>query len=208
MKRYLCALLALALLCGAAMAEAEEPEIIAIEQITASEEGSEATAAPGEDSEEITAVDEAAEETPEVETTPEATLPPDTVKLDFEDGFSLQFPKGWLYHPVAEDMAEQGVVYCLSDAAGTGWLYIQNWDTDCADMDELKELIDRTTQLQTSGVYDFNGTGFVVYDLTEVDVSCCAAIVGGQVINLVFTPQSDADFMAVAAQILNTFEIL
>ena len=206
MKRYLCALLALMLLCGMALAEAE---IVAIEQITAVEENIEDPAATGETSDEITAIDETAEETPEApEVTPAATQVPNTVKMAFEDGFSLQLPEGWLYHPVAQDMADQGVVYCLSNAAGTGWLYIQNWNTDCADMDELKELIDRTTEVQTSGVYDFNGTGFVVYDLTEVDVSCCAALVDGRVLNLVFTPQSDADFMAVAAQILNTFEIL
>ena len=108
----------------------------------------------------------------------------------------------------AEEMAEDGVIYCLSDAAGTGWLYIQNWSTDCADLDALKELIDRTTQLQTSGIYDFNGTDFVVYDLVEGDVSCCAVLMDGKALNLVFTPQSDADFMAVSAQILNTFEIL
>ena len=130
------------------------------------------------------------------------------MRVGFEDGFSLELPEGWLYHPVTEAMAEQGVVYCLSDAAGIGWLYIQNWSTDCADLDELKAQIDRTTELQTSGVYDFNGTNFVVYDLTEGDVSCCAALVDGRVLNLVFTPQSDADFMAVAAHILNTFEIL
>ena len=210
MKRYLCALFALTLLCGTVAAEVEEAEIIAIEQITATEEGAEATASPEEDSDAITAIDEGAETTPEAtsEVTPEPTQAPDTVKLDFEDGFSLQFPEGWLFHPIAQDMAERGVVYCLSDAAGSGWLYIQNWATDCADMDELKDLIDRTTEVQTSGVYDFNGTGFVVYDLTEVDVSCCAALMDGRVINLVFTPQSDADFMGVAAQILNTFEVL
>ena len=130
------------------------------------------------------------------------------MRIGFEDGFALHLPEGWLFHPTSAEMAEQGVVYCLSDAEGAGWLHIQCWETDCADLDALKELIDRTTDIQTSGVYSFNGTDFVVYDLTEGDVSCCAALADGKVINLVFTPQSDADFMAIAVQILNTFELL
>ena len=192
MKRYLCALLALMLFCGLALAETEAPEA----------EGSGSGIVAVEES------PESDEDTPEPTEAPAETAVPATVRMGFEDGFSLELPEGWLYHPVSAEMAAEGVVYCLSDAAGEGWLYIQNWTTDCADMDELKELIGRTTELQTSGVYDFNGTDFVVYDLSEGDVSCCAALLDGRVLNLVFTPQSDADFMAVAAQILNTFEIL
>ena len=187
MKKYLCALLALMLLFGMAVAEVEEPET------------------------EITSVEESAEpieETPEATEAPAATKAPATVRIGFEDGFSLELPESWLYHPVNEEMAGQGVVYCLSDANEAGWLYVQNWSTDCTDINALEELINRTADLQTSGVYNFNGTDFVVYDLNTGDVSCCAALLDGRVLNLVFTPQSDADFMAVAAQILATFEIL
>ena len=193
MKKYLCALLAACLLiCGMALAETEEPEAEIPElEITAAEEES------GEEADE-----------PEETEVPEETPAPTGVRMGFEDGFAITLPDGWRYHAVTEEMAEHGVTYCLSDAAGTGWLYVQNWFTDCATLDELKELIDRTTQLQTSGIYTFNGTDFVVYDLTEGDVSCCAALLDGRALNLVFTPQSDADFMAVAAWILSTFEIL
>ena len=189
MKRYLCALLAAFLLlfaCALAETEASEPEILSAE---------------------VSEVPVATEAPAEAEGPFDAKAPAG-VRVGFEDGFALELPEGWRYHAVTEEMAEQGVVYCLSDAEGSGWLYVQNWLTDCATMDELKDLIDRTTQLQTSGIYNFNGTDFVVYDLTEGDVSCCAALLDGRALNLVFTPQSDADFMAVAAQILNTFQIL
>ena len=194
MKRYLCARLALALLCGMALAETETPE---------------AEASPVEGIiEAVEVIEQSIEEPEDLPAEEPKAESPSTVRMGFEDGFALELPEGWLYHLVTEEMAEQGVVYCLSNAEGTGWLYVQNWFTDCATLDELKELIDRTTRLQTSGVYTFNGTDFVVYDLMEGDVSCCAALVDGRALNLVFTPQSDADFMAVAAQILNTFEIL
>ena len=183
MKKLLCALLALTLLTGMALAETEATE-------------------------EIVDIAEESIETPEASEEPIEPQASTAVRVGFEDGFALELPEGWLYHAVTEEMAEQGVVYCLSNAEGTGWLYIQNWQTDCETLDELKELIDRTALLQTSGIYSFNGTGFVVYDLSEGDVSCCAALLDGRALNLVFTPQSDADFMAVAAQILNTFEIL
>ena len=183
MKKYLCALLALMLLVGMALAETEVTE-------------------------EIVNIVEEAIDAPEESAEPLEQQAPAAVRIGFEDGFALELPEGWLYHAVTEEMAEQGVVYCLSNAEGTGWIYIQNWYTDCETLDELKALIDRTTLLQTSGIYTFNGTGFVVYDLSEGDVSCCAALMDGRALNLVFTPQSDADFMAVAAQILNTFEIL
>lgn len=192
MKRWFCALLVALMLAGC-MACAESTEAPEAEevQIDALEEGA-VSAQP---------VASAAPEDGDADAD-------ETVRIGFEDGFALELPEGWLYHPTTEDMANDGVIYCLSDADGAGWLYIQLWNTDCGELTELKALIDRTTDIQTSGIYSFNGTNFVVYDLTEGDVSCCAALMDGKVLNLVFTPQSDADFMAVAAQILNTFELL
>ena len=214
MKKYLCILLALALLGGSALAEAEvvEAEITAVEVTAVSSEPTgeipKATEAAPEETHEAEETAIVAEPTSSATPAPAETEAPATVRMGFEDGFSLELPEGWLCHAVTEEMAEQGVVYCLSDAAGAGWLYVQLWTIDCEYLDELRDLIDRTTQIQTSGIYDFNGTNFVVYDLIEGDVSCCAALLNGKALNLVFTPQSDGDFMAVAAQILNTFEIL
>lgn len=131
-----------------------------------------------------------------------------SVVMDFEDGFRLELPAGWKYYHVNDEMARQGVLYCLSDDEATRWLYIQRWTSDCEDIYALKALIDRTVSPETSGVYSFNGTDFVIYDLAKSDVSCCAALHDGGILNFVFTPQSDAAFMATATQIIASFGVL
>lgn len=191
MKKLLCALLAL-LLALACPALAEGGVELVFEELEHS----------GDEGEDIALPDA------EAEAAPQPSAAPETVRIGFEDGFALRLPEGWRFHPTGAEMAEKGVAYCLSDARGSGWLYVQSWETDCAGMNELQALIDRATDSRSSGVYSFNGTDFVVYDLNESDVSCCATLLDGRLLNLVFTPQSDADFMAVVAQILNTFELL
>ena len=205
MKRFVCALLALMLLipCGALAREATvsaEPT----EAETPAPGGSNSAFAPAE----VITAD--AEDAPEDTEAPreEPTAEPSYLTLAFEDGFSLELPEDWLHYEVSDEMAQSGVLYCLSDAAGARWLYIQSWSTDCTDINALCTLIQETSQPQTSGVYDFNGTQFVVYDLTDADVSCCAALLNGRVLNFVFTPQSDSDFMVIAARIIGTFTAL
>jgi len=130
-----------------------------------------------------------------------------SVRIGFEDGFSLELPDGWLHYEPSADMLEQGVLYCLSDAEASRWLHIQCWNSDCADSEELKELILSTSKPHSAALYNFGGTDFVVYDLSQGDTSCSAAIIGGRVYNFVFNPQSDSEFMAQAAQILASFEL-
>ena len=131
-----------------------------------------------------------------------------TVRLGFAEGFALDLPEGWLHYSVSEEMSQQGVLYCLSDAEAARWLYIQSWESDCADADALLELVNTTARPVSSGKYDFNGSEFVVYDLEEGDVSCCATIMNGKILNFVFTPQSDADFMATAAQVIGSYTLI
>ena len=189
MKKFLCMLLALLMLMGMALAEPEA---------TAAVETPEAS---------FTA------ETPEASSQPEESAAPLQspvlpIRIGFEDGFSLELPAGWQYYTITEEMAAQGVLYCLSDDSARRWLYIQSWYTDCTDIDSLQDLIERSSQPQTSGIYTFNGTDFVIYDLVEGDVSCCAALVDGRILNFVFTPHSDAAFMATATQVIGSFGIL
>ena len=201
MKQFICALLTLTLLCCGALAQ----EIDATAESTAT-----ASAEPDSAFAPAQVITADAEETPEATEAPEEepAAEPTYLTLAFEDGFSLELPADWLHYEVSDEMAQSGVLYCLSDAAGARWLYIQSWSTDCTDINALCTLIQETSQPQTSGVYDFNGTQFVVYDLTDADVSCCAALLNGRVLNFVFTPQSDADFMVIAARIIGTFTAL
>ena len=207
MKQFICALLALMLLCCGALAQeadaSVEVEPTAAVQADAGEDSTGAIAP----AEVITAdVEDAPEATESAQEEPSAEQ--SYVTLAFEDGFSLELPADWLHYEVSDEMAQSGVLYCLSDAAAERWLYIQSWSTDCADIDAFCALIQETAQPQTSGVYEFNGTQFVVYDLTDEDVSCCAALLNDRVLNFVFTPQSDSDFMVIAARIIGTFTVL
>ena len=203
MKKNICALLAALLIhalpawaeeSAAPTAESETPEPIEIIAVEVNPIGESLDPSPAPSA---TATQAASTPTPK----------PEVVPLAFEDGFSLELPEGWRYHSLSAEMAEKGVLYCLSDATGERWLYIHRWDTDCADLNDLSALIERATHPQTSGVYNFNGTDFLVYDIAEGDVSCCAALMDGSILNFVFTPQSDADFMAAAAGIMNSFVI-
>ena len=184
MKKLFC--LALVLCCvfaGIAVAEIEiQPAVIETPSAVTSEEATDA---------------------PTTEATQEAVV--ETIALGFEDGFALDLPADWLHYPLTKEMADMGVLYCLSDAAAEHWLYIQSWKTDCADMNQLLDVISAASDPGNSGIREFNGVEFIIYNIAAENISCCAAMVGDEVLNFVFTPQSDMDFMAKAVQIIGTF---
>ena len=185
MKKLICCAIALLLICSFALAEN-----VTIVDISAIEAAPVATPEPVENA---LPVEEASE---------------DGVCVEFEDGFVLTLPDGWLSYPVSDEAAETGVLYCLSDAEAAHWLYIQKWVTDCAALNELNALISRAAHPQSSTIHAFNGTDFIVYDLAEGDVSCCAVLIDGSALNFVFTPQSDAEYMATAVQIISSYAAL
>ncbi len=218
MKKWICALLTLLLLSvyGAMGEESETLEIISVDIAPVATQTPKPTATPEISATPVATSGNTASPTPEGSGTDVADAAPSAastvmappsgpVTLAFEDGFTLELPEGWRYHEVSDEMAEQGVYYNLSDSTGNYHLYIQSWLTDCQNMDGLKELIDRTVSPQSSGIYAFNDTDFVVYDLSAGDVSCCAALKNGHILNFVFTPQSDPDFMLTAAQIMSSY---
>ena len=63
------------------------------------------------------------------------------VLLGFEDGFALELPAGWKRYVPDAEMRENDISYCLSDADGTRWLYIQKWESDCTDIEALNRQI-------------------------------------------------------------------
>lgn len=129
----------------------------------------------------------------------------DSICVAFEDGFTLELPTDWKYYPLNAEMAEMGVIYCLSDADGERWMYIQSWKSECEDMSALMEVISAASDPDNSGIREFNGHEFIIYNVAAENVSCCAAMLGDRVLNFVFTPQNDMDFMAQAVQIIGTF---
>lgn len=130
------------------------------------------------------------------------------VRIAFEDGFSLQFPEGWQYYAPDGDMRAAGIHYCLSDGEGESWLYIGSRESALESIDALHEQILLDDAIRFSGVYSFGGVPFVVYDLAEGDVSCCAALLEGKELSFRFTPQSDSAFMALATQIMYSFALI
>lgn len=137
-----------------------------------------------------------------------SAVPVEFITIGFEDGFCLSLPSDWLHYPITEDMANDSVLYCLSSADASRWLYIQSWETDCTNVQDLHALISEIAQPENSGIYSFNQTDFVVYDLVDSDVSCCSVLLNGGALNFVFTPQSDSDFMLIAAQIISSFALI
>lgn len=148
-----------------------------------------------------------ATDAPEDDANPQATEAPqtETVSVAFEEGFALELPADWKYYPLSAEMAEMGVIYCLSDAAGERWMYIQSWQSECEDMEALLEVISAASDPENSGIRAFDGGEFIIYNIAAENVSCCAAMLGDQVLNFVFTPQNDMDYMAQAVQIIGTF---
>lgn len=130
------------------------------------------------------------------------------IRIAFEDGFSLEFPEDWQYYAPDEDMRAADIHYCLSDGEGESWLYIGSRESALKSIDALHERILLDDEVRFSGVYSFGGVPFVVYDLAEGDVSCCAALLEGKELSFRFTPQSDSAFMALATQIMYSFALV
>ena len=149
-KKWICALIALVMLCGMALAEADRSVV-------------------------------------------------------FDAGFSMVLPEGWRYYPVDDEAAAQGVLYCMSDADGERWMYVQKWEDRCADMQALLTLVQESVDVAAAGIYSFGDTDFVVYEPTEGNVSCCAALLNGEILNFVVTPQNDADYMLTVTEIITSF---
>ncbi len=126
-------------------------------------------------------------------------------RVTFDEGFSMALPDGWKYYAVDADAADQGVLYCMSDVDGKNWMYVQKWDDACADMDALLQLVKESVKAATADIYSFGGTDFVVYEPVDGNISCCATLLNGKILNFVVTPQNDANYMLTATEIITSF---
>lgn len=125
-----------------------------------------------------------------------------SVQVQFEDGFSLQLPTDWVSFEVTSEMAESGVIYCLGNADASRLLYVQRWSAPFSDLDALRaELESASNVVLRSADSD---SPFLMYNLADSDASGCIALFADGVLNLLFTPQSDTDYMLVAATIMES----
>lgn len=198
MKRIICAAMVIAMLSACAVAEDTVIHVENVQAVSMGDESNEIEASEGED---VSSLEDTADETGNSASDPAELID----RVAFEEGFSILLPEGWLYYPIDKNMADTGVYHALSSADGTRQIYIQLWDTDCATIEDLETMICNTTSPVTTGIHDFNGTPFLVYDLPEDGISCASTMWEGRILNIVFYPQSDVGYMLTAAGIMQSF---
>lgn len=197
MKKLLAMLLLAAMLFSAAMAE------------TAVE--TEATEAPAEaepTDEAVAESDDALDALPspdEVESLAAEEPAAEPATVWFEEGFCLTFPAGWVSFPVSDADRAHGLCYALGDGTGGHYLYIQIKTTEFADAKALAAAVDEAESLTKTGTLKLNNTDFTCFIDANNNASCCALIRNASLVIFAFAPQSDADFMLTATQIMESY---
>ena len=135
------------------------------------------------------------------------TLTAAPVQVWFEEGFGLTLPAEWVSYPVSEADQAAGLRYALGDGTGEHFLYIQLTPTALRDADELMEAVDAGETHTKRGALTFNGTRFTTFIDSEANASCCSTLWGDKLLILMFTPQTDPDFMLAASKVMETFVI-
>lgn len=133
-----------------------------------------------------------------------AEEPYDSVNVTFEDGFTLPLPADWVSYAVDPALAEQGYIYCLGSADGAQLMYIQRWSTGLTDMGSLREAMASRDEIELRDSENTDGDS-LFYSFTAADASGCMLLYESSILNLVFTPQSDANLMLTAAMIAEGF---
>ena len=197
MKNLLAMLFLAAMLFTAAMAETAV-EIEATEAPAGAEPTDETVAESADALDALPSPDEVenlAAETPDAE--------PATVW--FEEGFSLTFPAGWVSYPVSDADRARGLRYALGDGADGHFLCIQIKPTALADAKALADAVQAEENLTKTGTLKLNNTDFTCFIDSTNNASCCALIRNGSLVTFAFTPQSDADYMLTATQIMESY---
>jgi len=122
----------------------------------------------------------------------------------FQEGFSLRLPKGWMSYAVGETDAAAGIRYTLSDGNPDHFLYIQFTPTEISNLPTLEKAIEANTALNKTGTLTFGGVDFITYIDANRGASCCSTLWNGELLTLIFTSQSDADYMLAASNLMET----
>lgn len=131
---------------------------------------------------------------------------PDTVRLSFEDGFSLSLPAEWVSYALDPALSDAGYIYCLGSADGANLMYIQRWRTELTSLDALTASLEERAEIELRSTNTSEtGEAFLMYSFTESDASGGMLLLDGSILNLFFTPQSDDALMLTAATVLTSF---
>lgn len=131
----------------------------------------------------------------------------DTIRLRFEDGFSLSLPQGWVRYEVSEADAAEGLRYILGDGHGERFLYIRRQATDLSDMDALRAEIDARPDCSRSSALDLNGQDFASFIIPDLNASGCVTLIDGELLSFLFTPQDSKEYMLLVAEIMASFRM-
>lgn len=130
----------------------------------------------------------------------------DDFTLWFEEGFSLDFPEGWVSYPVDETARENDIRYILGNGEATRYMYILYRPTTYADVAELDIAVAMDEAFEKTGNLVFDGRSFIAFAMPGQDVSGCMTLHDGHLLTFVYNPQSDSDYMMLAASIMDTFK--
>lgn len=133
---------------------------------------------------------------------------PETVRLAFEDGFSLSLPANWVSYAIDPALNDDGCIYCLGSADGAHLMYIQRWNTSLDNLDALAASLEGRNEIELrSNSASESGEGFLMYNFVDSDASGGMLLMDGSILNLIFTPQSDDALMLTAATVLTSITI-
>lgn len=125
--------------------------------------------------------------------------------LWFEEGFSLNLPEGWNSYPVDEAARSSDIHYILGDSTASRYMYILYRPTTYEDIAQLDAAISADESYEKTGDLVFNAHSFIAFSMPGQDTSGCMTLHEGNLLTFVYTPQSDSDYMMLAASIMDTF---
>lgn len=125
--------------------------------------------------------------------------------LWFEEGFSLDLPEGWVSYPADEAARSGDIHYILSDSTASRYMYILYRPTTYEDISQLDAAISADKGYEKTGDLVFDGRSFIAFSIPGQDTSGCMTLHEGNLLTFVYTPQSDSDYMMLAASIMDTF---
>lgn len=125
--------------------------------------------------------------------------------LWFEEGFSLDLPEGWVSYPADEAAQSSDIRYILGDNESSRYMYILYRPTTYEDIALLDAAIASDAAYEKTGDLMFNGQSFIAFAMPGQDASGCMTLHDGHLLTFVYTPQSDSDYMMLAASIMDTF---
>ncbi len=122
-----------------------------------------------------------------------------------EDGFQIYLPNEWVVYEITPEWEAQGIFFASGSEDGSQVMMLSSF---AGEGYEYADLVEEMSTLYTGvQLITINDIGFVTYDIDESNSSGMVALnENGNAYNFVFTPADDADYMALAMQIMASIQ--